>query len=66
MGALGKTNCPMAIKFYKCPFSSTCPNKYPAKIDVEKHLINGHLIPNDVLKKMLEQGVIKIASGTFQ
>ena len=63
---IGKTNCPIDIKFYKCPFFSTCTNKYSAKIDVEKHLINGHNIPKDTLKTMLEQGLIKILQGTFQ
>ena len=56
----------MVIKFYECPFKSTCPNKYQAKKDVEKHIINGHKIPEQVLKNMLKEGMIQINEGTFQ
>ena len=56
----------MVIKFYECPFKSTCPHKYQSKNDVEKHIANGHKIPIDVLKDMLDKGHITITEGTFQ
>ena len=56
----------MVIKFYECPFKSTCPNKYSAKSDVEKHINILHKIPIDTLKTMLKDGIIKITEGTFQ
>ena len=55
----------MAFKRFKCPMCNDSNHGFKEKILVENHIVNEHKISIDMLRMMVEKGVIKITEETF-
>ena len=55
----------MAFKRFNCPMCNDSNHAFKEKILVETHIVNEHKISIDMLRMMVEKGVIKITEETF-
>ena len=55
----------MAFKRFSCPMCNDSNHAFKEKILVETHIVNEHKIAIDMLRMMVEKGVIKINEETF-
>ena len=55
----------MAFKRFKCPMCNDSNHGFKEKILVENHIVNEHKISIDMLRMMVEKGVVKITEETF-
>ena len=55
----------MNFKRFSCPMCNDSNHLFKEKILVETHIINEHKIAIDMLRMMIEKGIIKITEQTF-
>ena len=55
----------MVFKRFSCPMCNNSNLLFKEKILVETHIVNEHKISIDMLRMMVEKGVIKIKEETF-